>query len=72
MLDDYDIFYQDNILFGLPYNRDRYEKGIFDCIHCSALTNEVLVIYQCALTQDLRRLETGDETEIGEKGLTLR
>ena len=29
------------------------------------------VIYQCALTRDLDLFETGDATEVGEKGLTL-
>ena len=31
-----------------------------------------LVIYQCALEQDLEMFEAGDETEVGERGLTLR
>ena len=31
-----------------------------------------LVILQCALERDLSLFEAGDETEVGEKGLTLR
>ncbi|KAI9496002.1 hypothetical protein BDB00DRAFT_811355 [Zychaea mexicana] len=46
---------RDNILFGLPYNAERYEK----------------VLYATALTRDLDILEFGDSTEIGEKGVTL-
>ena len=29
------------------------------------------MIYQCGLTRDLSLFEAGDETEVGEKGLTL-
>jgi ABC-type transport system involved in cytochrome bd biosynthesis fused ATPase/permease subunit len=46
---------RDNILFGLPYLAKRYKETIF----------------QCALNQDLDYLEDGDQTEIGEKGITL-
>ncbi|KAG0192526.1 hypothetical protein DFQ28_008764 [Apophysomyces sp. BC1034] len=46
---------RDNILFGLPYDNDRYEK----------------VLYMTALTRDLEILEFGDSTEVGEKGITL-
>lgn len=31
----------------------------------------LLVLYQCALKQDLTLFEAGDKTEVGEKGLTL-
>lgn len=30
------------------------------------------VLYQCGLLLDLKLFEAGDETEVGEKGLTLR
>jgi hypothetical protein len=30
------------------------------------------VIYQCGLKRDLSLFKAGDQTEIGEKGLTLR
>lgn len=46
---------QENILFGSPYNKERYNK----------------VIYQCGLKRDLTLFEAGDQTEVGEKGLTL-
>eukprot|EP01134_Creolimax_fragrantissima_P008215 CFRG8215T1 len=46
---------KDNILFGKPYERERYEE----------------VIYACALKDDLKMLDDGDETEIGEKGINL-
>ncbi|KAH9480752.1 ATP-binding cassette transporter abc4 [Psilocybe cubensis] len=46
---------KENILFGSPYDEERYKK----------------VIYQCALKQDLELFEAGDATEVGERGLTL-
>ncbi|KAH9059058.1 P-loop containing nucleoside triphosphate hydrolase protein [Lactarius vividus] len=46
---------QDNILFGAPYDKERYNK----------------VIYQCGLQRDLSLFDAGDKTEVGEKGLTL-
>ncbi|KAH7908629.1 P-loop containing nucleoside triphosphate hydrolase protein [Hygrophoropsis aurantiaca] len=46
---------RDNILFGAPYEEGRYRK----------------VLYQCALERDLTLYEFGDQTEVGEKGLTL-
>ncbi|KAF9480291.1 multidrug resistance-associated ABC transporter [Pholiota conissans] len=46
---------RDNILFGSPYDEERYEK----------------VITQCALKRDFELFEAGDRTEVGEKGLTL-
>ncbi|KAJ3543408.1 hypothetical protein NM688_g5857 [Phlebia brevispora] len=47
---------RNNILFGAAYDEERYQK----------------VIYQCALTLDLKLLDAGDATEVGEKGLNLR
>ncbi|KAG2070718.1 hypothetical protein BDR04DRAFT_1053972 [Suillus decipiens] len=44
-----------NILFGAAYDETRYKK----------------VLYQCALERDLTLFEAGDQTEVGEKGLTL-
>lgn len=47
---------RDNILFGLPYDKDRYER----------------VLEACCLRPDLEQLgEAGDMTEIGERGVTL-
>ncbi|CAM9318351.1 unnamed protein product, partial [Discosporangium mesarthrocarpum] len=46
---------RDNILFGCPYNAQRYE----------------MVLQACALKPDLEILEGGDLTEIGEKGINL-
>lgn len=46
---------RDNILFGLPYNEKRYKD----------------TLYACSLVKDLTILEDGDQTEIGEKGITL-
>ncbi|RDX55375.1 P-loop containing nucleoside triphosphate hydrolase protein [Lentinus brumalis] len=44
-----------NILFGSPYNETRYQR----------------VIEQCGLEHDLSLFDYGDETEVGERGLTL-
>ncbi|TDL15052.1 P-loop containing nucleoside triphosphate hydrolase protein [Rickenella mellea] len=46
---------KENILFGEPYDERRYQN----------------VLKQCALERDLSLWEAGDQTEIGEKGLTL-
>ncbi|PCH33304.1 hypothetical protein WOLCODRAFT_135046 [Wolfiporia cocos MD-104 SS10] len=46
---------RDNILFGAPYEEERYNK----------------VIVQCGLKRDLSLFDAGDQTEVGEKGLTL-
>ncbi|KAH9939279.1 uncharacterized protein BXZ73DRAFT_99483 [Epithele typhae] len=46
---------KENILFGSPYDEERYNQ----------------VIYQCALRRDLSLFDAGDMTEVGEKGLTL-
>lgn len=46
---------RDNILFGLPYDADRYKQ----------------VLYMTALFKDLEIFEHGDATQVGEKGVTL-
>ncbi|KZO90151.1 P-loop containing nucleoside triphosphate hydrolase protein [Calocera viscosa TUFC12733] len=46
---------KDNILFGSAYEEDRYNS----------------VLHQCALEPDLALFAAGDETEVGEKGITL-
>ncbi|KAJ3554167.1 hypothetical protein NP233_g12480 [Leucocoprinus birnbaumii] len=44
-----------NILFGASYEEERYKA----------------VLHQCGLERDLELFETGDMTEVGEKGLSL-
>ncbi|TCD68042.1 hypothetical protein EIP91_011586 [Steccherinum ochraceum] len=46
---------RDNILFGSEYEEERYNK----------------VIEQCGLKRDLELFEAGEQTEVGERGLTL-
>lgn len=46
---------KENILFAAPYDRKRYKD----------------VIVACALERDLEILDAGDETLVGEKGITL-
>ncbi|KAH9851387.1 multidrug resistance-associated ABC transporter [Lenzites betulinus] len=46
---------RNNILFNSPYDESRYVK----------------VIKQCALERDLSLFDAGDQTEVGEKGITL-
>ncbi|KAJ2887391.1 hypothetical protein FB639_001356 [Coemansia asiatica] len=46
---------KDNILFGLPFDKEKY----------------INVIEACALDVDLAALPAGDLTEIGERGVTL-
>ena len=46
---------RENILFGLPYDKEKYEE----------------TIKICELIRDLEILPNLDETEIGEKGINL-
>lgn len=46
---------RDNILFGLPYETEKYRE----------------VIKICELIPDLKMLPAGDHTEIGERGINL-
>ncbi|KAJ7069529.1 hypothetical protein C8F01DRAFT_1245729 [Mycena amicta] len=46
---------RDNIIFDTPYDEEKYKK----------------VLHQCALEQDLALFQAGDQTEVGEKGLSL-
>jgi ABC-type multidrug transport system fused ATPase/permease subunit len=46
---------KDNILFGLPYNEDRYRKTLF----------------ACALQKDLEMMPDGELTDIGANGVNL-
>ncbi|KNA18661.1 hypothetical protein SOVF_068740 [Spinacia oleracea] len=46
---------QENILFGLPMNKEKYKE----------------TIRVCSLEKDLEIMEFGDKTEIGERGINL-
>nr|CAB3485572.1 unnamed protein product [Digitaria exilis] len=46
---------RENILFGNPYDKEKYEK----------------IIEACALTKDLELFANGDLTEIGERGINM-
>ncbi|KAG0129773.1 P-loop containing nucleoside triphosphate hydrolase protein [Tuber indicum] len=46
---------KNNILFASPYDEERYHS----------------VLIACSLERDLQILDHGDETEVGEKGITL-
>eukprot|EP00249_Psilotum_nudum_P023830 c28999_g1_i2 orf=516-5060(-) len=46
---------QDNILFGLPMDRERYQQ----------------TLHACALELDIAAMDHGDQTEIGERGINL-
>jgi ABC-type bacteriocin/lantibiotic exporter with double-glycine peptidase domain len=46
---------RDNILFGSPFDRERYRK----------------VLWCCALDRDIELLPGGDATQLGEKGVNL-
>jgi len=46
---------RENVVFGLPFNEDRYRR----------------VLRACALDPDIRMLVDGEHTEIGPKGVTL-
>lgn len=46
---------KNNVLFTTPFDEERYKK----------------VLYQCAMETDIALFDAGDETEVGEKGITL-
>jgi len=46
---------RDNILFGRPFECDRYQR----------------TVHSCALHEDLAQMPNGDETVIGEKGINI-
>jgi len=58
---------QNNILFGAPYDEERYKKGEPSFAISHLLLNHGAVIYQCCLSRDLELFNAGDETEVGEK-----
>lgn len=47
---------RENILFGMPFNKEKYDA----------------ILDACCLRPDLAQLPAGDLTEIGEKGINLR
>lgn len=46
---------RDNILFNLPFNKERYDQ----------------IVKSCALDKDFESFVDGDLTEIGDQGVTL-
>jgi ABC-type multidrug transport system fused ATPase/permease subunit len=46
---------RENILFGAPFDRDRYDR----------------VVEACSLTSDFALMPSGDACEIGERGVNL-
>nr|XP_034602364.1 putative ABC transporter C family member 15 isoform X2 [Setaria viridis] len=46
---------RDNILFGNPYDKEKYER----------------IVQACALTKDIEMFANGDLTEIGERGINM-
>ncbi|KAF9165612.1 Multidrug resistance-associated protein 1 [Actinomortierella ambigua] len=46
---------KDNIIFGLPFDQDKYDR----------------IVFACGLKPDLEMLPAGDMTEIGERGINL-
>ena len=68
---------QTNIVFGQPFDEERYNKGQPYKLQNASYSGETKktsnsVIKQCALEQDLSLWKASDMTEVGEKGLTLR
>ena len=62
------FYISDNILFGLPYDDDRYKKAIGTycfIMQCNTFINFFIAV--CELNQDLAILPNGDATEIGER-----
>ena len=50
------LFIIQNILFGVPYDVERYAE----------------VLRLCALEADMAQMVEGDQTSIGDKGINLR
>lgn len=65
---------QENILFGEPYDEERYKmsKSLRLLSSVNILIRLLTALSHCALERDLSLWEAGDLTEVGEKGLTLR
>jgi len=64
---------RENIIFGRPFDRDRYETGVLHHLLITILHSIFdtsvfsAVIEACALKRDLEVLPAADLTEIGEK-----
>jgi hypothetical protein len=65
--------FQENILFGLPYDYERYD-AVIEVRYCveprSMFLDHFFVRKACALVHDLNVLEDGDECEVGEHGVS--
>jgi hypothetical protein len=58
---------------ALRTTRSATKKVLFSPqLGCLFYLDYLLVIYQCSLERDLSLFDARDETEVGEKGLTLR
>ena len=72
---------KENILFGRPLNEARYQVAQWPFLESFTSPKPVIlshpclrvqtVVKACALSADLEQLPNGDQTEIGERGVTL-
>ena len=57
-------------MFNLPYVKERYEKTLEVCRQFEPKFRNLPHFQACALISDLKILEDGDESEIGERGVS--
>ncbi|QRW00087.1 ABC transporter transmembrane region [Ceratobasidium sp. AG-Ba] len=62
---------RENILFGSEYEEERYMKGVLALKPLLLVANDIQVISQCALERDFELLDAADETQVGDRGVTL-
>ncbi|QRW00095.1 ABC transporter transmembrane region [Ceratobasidium sp. AG-Ba] len=62
---------RENILFGSEYEEERYMKGALVLNPLLSVANDIQVISQCALERDFELLDAADETQVGDRGVTL-
>ncbi|TDL21435.1 ATP-binding cassette transporter [Rickenella mellea] len=63
---------KENILFNLPFVAQRYQKTLEASWAFICIAMHLYLFRQvCALISDLRIMEDGDESEIGERGINL-